>query len=151
MAFVGMSKSCKVASREFVLEEVVQRYSERSVVSGQIGTADSLSQAHAVVQCLNYANQSRPAVNIVIVVQAFLGQGSFGYVVMVKKREKPMQGRRFALKSLSKHAVVDGKQVDHVLDEKAVRKLTLLSGVAQGAHEVGIWLQDQGPNNALSM
>lgn len=56
--------------------------------------------------------------------QEFLGQGSFGHVTMVRKHEGVMEGVLFALKSLSKHAVVEGGQVQHIKDEKAVRYLT---------------------------
>lgn len=54
-------------------------------------------------------------------VQDFLGQGSFGFVTMVRKKEGAMEGCLFALKSLSKLAVVEGGQVQHIKDEKSVR------------------------------
>lgn len=53
--------------------------------------------------------------------KAFLGQGSFGHVTMVRKRDKAMEGVCFALKSLSKKAVMEGGQVQHIKDEKTVR------------------------------
>lgn len=40
---------------------------------------------------------------------------------MVCKKDKAMEGTCFALKSLSKQAVVEGGQVQHIKDEKAVR------------------------------
>lgn len=52
--------------------------------------------------------------------QAFLGQGSFGFVTMVCKKEGAMEGDLFALKSLSKLGVVEGGQVQHIKDEKSV-------------------------------
>lgn len=39
---------------------------------------------------------------------------------MVLKKDKAMEGTCFALKSLSKKAVVDGGQLQHIKDEKAV-------------------------------
>ncbi|CAM9132557.1 unnamed protein product, partial [Scytosiphon promiscuus] len=54
---------------------------------------------------------------------AFLGQGSFGFVTMVRKKEGIMEGSSFALKSLSKLGVVEGGQVQHIKDEKAVLEL----------------------------
>lgn len=55
----------------------------------------------------------------------FLGQGSFGYVTMVRKKKGIMEGVMFALKSLSKRAVVEAGQVQHIKDEKKVRRLSL--------------------------
>lgn len=55
--------------------------------------------------------------------QEFLGQGSFGFVTIVRKKEGIMEGTLFALKSLSKLGVVEGGQVQHVKDEKAVSRL----------------------------
>lgn len=52
--------------------------------------------------------------------QEFLGQGSFGFVTMVRKKEGAMEGALFALKSLSKLGVVEGGQVQHIKDEKSV-------------------------------
>lgn len=54
-------------------------------------------------------------------IQEFLGQGSFGFVTMVRKKEGVMEGCLFALKSLSKLGVVEGGQVQHIKDEKSVR------------------------------
>eukprot|EP00903_Cladosiphon_okamuranus_P016069 g14834.t1 len=53
----------------------------------------------------------------------FLGQGSFGFVTMVRKKEGVMEGCLFALKSLSKLGVVEGGQVQHIKDEKSVLEL----------------------------
>lgn len=52
--------------------------------------------------------------------QEFLGQGSFGFVTMVRKKVGAMEGCLFALKSLSKLGVVEGGQVQHIKDEKSV-------------------------------
>lgn len=60
--------------------------------------------------------------------QEFLGQGSFGHVTMVRKKEGVMGGALFALKSLSKDAVVEGGQVHHLKDEKHVRQHSHGSG-----------------------
>lgn len=57
--------------------------------------------------------------------QEFLGQGSFGHVTMVRKKEGVMGGALFALKSLSKEAVVEGGQVHHLKDEKNVREQSI--------------------------
>lgn len=51
-----------------------------------------------------------------------MGQGSFGFVTMVRKKEGAMDGEFFALKSLSKLAVVEGGQVQHIKDEKSVSR-----------------------------
>lgn len=40
---------------------------------------------------------------------------------MVRKKDNAMEGTCFALKSLSKQAVVEGGQVQHIKDEKTVR------------------------------
>lgn len=51
--------------------------------------------------------------------QAFLGQGSFGHVTLVKKKDGAMAGERFALKVLNKQAIVDGGQLSHIKGEIA--------------------------------
>ncbi|CAM9614196.1 unnamed protein product [Ectocarpus sp. 6 AP-2014] len=53
----------------------------------------------------------------------FLGQGSFGFVTVVRKKQGVMHGNFFALKSLSKRGVVEGGQVQHIKDEKTVLEL----------------------------
>ncbi|CAM9133998.1 unnamed protein product [Ectocarpus fasciculatus] len=53
----------------------------------------------------------------------FLGQGSFGFVTVVRKKQGVMKGNFFALKSLSKRGVVEGGQVQHIKDEKTVLEL----------------------------
>lgn len=53
-------------------------------------------------------------------IQEFLGQGSFGFVTVVRKKQGVMHGSFFALKSLSKRGVVEGGQVQHIKDEKTV-------------------------------
>ncbi|CAM9686781.1 unnamed protein product, partial [Sphacelaria rigidula] len=88
--------------------------SVRKSVSRQsllVRTADALTLKHEKLSVDSFERK------------AFLGQGSFGYVTMVLKKEKAMEGTCFALKSLSKKAVVDGGQVQHIKDEKAVLEL----------------------------
>ena len=60
--------------------------------------------------------------------QEFLGQGSFGFVTMVRKKEGAMEGAFFALKSLSKRGVVEGGQVQHIKDEKSVSLTFFVDG-----------------------
>lgn len=55
--------------------------------------------------------------------QGFLGQGSFGCVTVVRKKDGIQEGETFALKSLSKLAVVECGQVQHIKNEKGVRSL----------------------------
>lgn len=47
---------------------------------------------------------------------------------MVRKKEGAMEGALFALKSLSKLAIVEGGQLQHIKDEKTVRTEAELVG-----------------------
>lgn len=74
--------------------------------------------------------------------QEFLGQGSFGFVTIVRKKEGVMEGCLFALKSLSKQGVVEGGQVQHIKDEKSVSVLLVL---AKLVNETQRWIREDSP------
>lgn len=80
----------------------------------------SVSSRNEPTKLLTLPNTFVIHTNAFISNQEFLGQGSFGFVTMVWKKEGVMQGALFALKSLSKLGVVEGGQVQHIKDEKTV-------------------------------